>query len=463
MRSISVQIRTSCSKCGGGLPLNAMVPRLACAACSAQNELGDEFWITLLGDEDLGSATVLMHGREISLDVGIVKGPVCAECGTAIPAADAMASVDAGSIACGKCGARTLLRVPPRGWVLSGFPLLVGEDELQLAAGGAALDPATAAARPVAFNCPTCGGVLQVDGSARVVQCGYCSGSAFLPDALWHVFHPVPVTRPWYLLQEPGVRRRARKEAEDADAAPERLDELSHHMDAEVREAVARNPRTPGETLLRLVAADDSLASAVLENPSLPDASWEVLTGLGQGWILAGVARSDRAPPEVLRTVADRIAHRLSDDYAGDEDAFDDSEIGDALQALAENPRTPAEVLAQAARLNGERTNSDRVDMDEALAKHPNAPPALLAELARSEDDSAREAVAANPATPVEVLEALASDPEWDVRTAVAGRRELSPATLKRLASDQDDSVQLAARTNPSFPRFNLWKTLFGR
>lgn len=461
MRTISVQIRTSCSRCGGALPLNALVPRLSCAACSAQNELGDAFWIALLGDAELSSCTIFTEGREIALEVG-GGDPACAKCGAAIPARDALARADAGFIECGKCGTRTLLRVPPRAFELSGFQLLVGEDELQVPAAGATAAQSRAVAQPVAFNCPTCGGVLRVEGSARVVKCGYCQGAAYLPDALWHVFHPVPVTRPWYLIKDPGARRRARHDAENPATRPERLDELADHMDPEVREAVARHPETPAGTLRRLVMADESLATEVLDNPSLGKAMWPVLAGMGSSWILEKIAGSRHAPPEVLRTVVQSVAHRLSDDFAGDPDGFDVSSVDDIFQALAENPATPADVVAEVARLNADRAPSERGDHDERLARHPNTPAALLAALARSDDGSARMAVAEHRRAPVEVLESLAADPEWEVREAVAKRTELSPETLKRLGGDMDSTVSDAARSNPSYPRFNLLKKLFG-
>ncbi|HYW11663.1 MAG TPA: hypothetical protein VE871_06880 [Longimicrobium sp.] len=461
MRIVSVQLRTSCSRCGSPLPLNALVPRLACPACSATNELDDEFWLAVLGDDDLGTCTILTAGREISLDVE-KAGPACAECGADIPAKDALAAADAGSVACTACAARTLVRVPPPVFVLSGFQLLVGEDPLQVPAAGATLAVQCAVAQPVAFNCPTCGGVLQVDGSVRVVKCGYCQGAAYLPDGLWHVFHPVPVTRPWFLVRDPGARDRARRQARDPATEPARLDALSAHVDTEVREAVARHPRTPEATLLRMAAADESIASDVLENPSLSPAAWPSLVETGSGWLLERIASSTQAPPDVLRTVLLQVAHRLADDYAGDADALDASDVDGVLEALAENPHTPAEVLADVARLNAGRPTGERADLDEALAKHPDAPAPLLSEIARSEDRSARLAVAAHRRTPVSALESLVADPEWDVRMEVAKRPELSPETLKRLGRDEDHTVQHAARENPSYPRFNLFKKLFG-
>ncbi|HEX2079171.1 MAG TPA: hypothetical protein VHG08_15710 [Longimicrobium sp.] len=462
MRTIAVQLRTSCSTCGSPLPLNAMVPRLACAACGGQNTLGDAFWTAVLGDADLSSSTIITQGREVALEVERPEHPACAKCGAEIPVDAALAGAEAGGVDCVGCGTRTLLRAPPRPWVLSGFRLLVGEDALQLPAAGATVEAPRAASAPIAFNCPTCGGVLQVDGSARVVRCAYCSGSAYLPDDLWHVFHPVPVTRPWYLLQEPGARKRARKEAEDPATSPERLDELAQHMDPEVREAVARHPRTPEATLRRLVEADDSLATEVLDNPSLPASMWPVLAGMDTRWVLEKIAGMPNAPADALRTVADQVAARLSDDWEGDEDSFDASDVNDVLEALAGNPATPSGVLVDVARLNGERVPSDRADLDEALAKHAGTPPELLAPLARSDDESVREAVAAHPQTPPNVLEMLSADPEWSVREAVAKRTGLSAETLKRLGKDDDSSVREAARANPGYPRFSLFRTLFG-
>lgn len=461
MQTIAVQLRTACSKCGAPLPLNAMVPRLECPACGGQNELGDAFWTAVLGDDDLSSSTIITQGREVALEVSIGGHPACPECGAAIPADAALAAADAGGVACTACGARTLLRVPPRPWVLSGFRLLVGEDEMQVPGTGAAEAPRAVEA-PVAFNCPTCGGVLRVDGRSRVVQCEYCSGSAYLPDDLWHVLHPAVVTRPWYLLYDRGARRKARREAEDPAASPERLAELADHMDYDVRVAVVRHPRTPQAALRRLVQADDSLATDVLDNPALPQAMWSELAGTGPRWVLSKIANSRNAPPDALRIVARQVAHRLSDDWTGDEDLFDASDVSDVLEGLADNPATPAEVLAEVARLNASRVPSERGDYDEALAKHANTPAALLAELARSEDDSVREAVAAHPQTAVEVLESLAGDAEWNVREAVAKRAGLSPGTLKRLGRDEDSTVREAARANPAYPRFSLRKMLFG-
>jgi hypothetical protein len=109
MRTIAVQLRTSCRKCGSPLPLNAMVPRLSCAACGGQNELDDAFWTSVLGEDDLSTSTIITDSREIALELSRPKEPACAACGAGIPAAGALAAAEAGFIACPACAVRTLL------------------------------------------------------------------------------------------------------------------------------------------------------------------------------------------------------------------------------------------------------------------------------------------------------------------------------------------------------------------
>lgn len=458
MRTVAVHLLSSCSRCGSPLPLNAMVPRLACPACSSANELDDGFWLAVLGDEDLGTCTILRQGRKVSLEVKRA-GPACSACGAHIPAAHALAAAGAGSVACEACGAGTFVRPPPPGFAVPDCRLLVGEDVLQMPAEGRTVEVRGAAA-PVAFNCPTCGGVLQVDGGARVVTCGYCQGAAYLPDGLWHVFHPIPVTRPWYLVTDPGHRARDRQHAASPRTEPARLDELASHGDHDVREAVARNPRTPQATLRRM-AEDESVALAVLENPSLPSALRAELAATGGGWLLERIASAPGAEPDTLATVFRRIERCLSG-HAGGAEAIDASEVDGVLEALAENARTSAGLLADVARLNASRPAGERAELDGALAGHHAASAALLADVARRGDRSARQAVAKHRRTSAAVLDALAADPEWDVRLEVAKRPELPPAMLKRLGRDEDHTVRHAARENPSYPRFNLFKLLFG-
>lgn len=69
--------------------------------------------------------------------------------------------------------------------------------------------------------------------------------------------------------------------------------------------------------------------------------------------------------------------------------------------------------------------------------------PEKLAQLAASEVDRIRLRVAENPRTPVDVLELLAADRNADVRVAV-GTNPSTPALIRyRLAFDEDPNVRL--------------------
>ena len=461
MRTLSLQIRTSCSECGNPLPLNAMVARVACPACSAVNELGDGFWQNVLGDSDLSTCTMITEGRTLQLDVG-GSGPACAKCGEEIDDGAALAAADAGFIACGKCGTRALVRVPPESFVVSGMRLLVGEDEGQVPAAGPAAETPRGM-EPVAFSCPQCGGVLQVDGAARIVKCGYCAASVYLPDDLWHAFHPVPRARRWYILRGGGGRRRDRKEAQSDATPPERLDELSRHLDAEVREAVARNRNTPAGALRRLAESDPSLAGDVAENASLPAELLPVLVRAG-GWsVLETLARKrDARVLEAVMGEAERRVAARQGDEPGHKLDFDDA--ASVFEAVARHPDVTPEMLATLVRLGEGRSAEARRGYEEAVARHAATPPAVLERLSRTLSHAdVRQVAARHPATPAATLESLAADPDADVRAAVAKRTELSPETLLRLGKDGDEGVRTAARANPAYPRWAWLRKLFGR
>ena len=198
MRSISIRARTSCDACGAFLPLNAMVPHISCPRCSEVNELEDGVWLSMVRGPSVRNFTGYINGRSVIVQLADAEA-TCAGCGAAIVQDEALRAGDAGSVTCA-CGAATSVRRPPEAFKPDGFRLMVGEDVLQIPAPPGAAVPAPKASQPVAFTCPLCAGVLRVDGTSRVVECQYCTGSVYLPDDLWHVFHPVHRVRTWYLL-----------------------------------------------------------------------------------------------------------------------------------------------------------------------------------------------------------------------------------------------------------------------
>lgn len=81
-----------------------------------------------------------------------------------------------------------------------------------------------------------------------------------------------------------------------------------------------------------------------------------------------------------------------------------------------------------------------------------NCYPHLLAELAHSEVDRVRIRVAENPRTPIEILEILATDKNPDVRVGV-GTNPSTPAQISgRLAFDEDPNVRLGLADDLNTP-----------
>jgi hypothetical protein len=189
---------------------------------------------------------------------------------------------------------------------------------------------------------------------------------------------------------------RVAQEAADPNTPPARLAELAAKgRRRATRAAVARNPSTPLDIILRLleVAPGD-----VLENPAFPLLLLE-RPGLFQE----------------LSTAAYR-----------------------ALLAL---PEPPTAAFLAAGR---------RVDLvtQEAVFQHPRLPAEAVAELARDPQDQVRSAAAASALIPVPLLEELSRDPAWEVRSAVALNPRTPLPVIERLAKERgffEDFVHFAA------------------
>jgi uncharacterized protein YbaR (Trm112 family) len=252
-----------------------------CPACKSPLKL-DKHWKALMA---LGAAEHVERGHStylsldgMSVDVGDLP---CTDCKTTLDlsAVDAAAMAGATSYACTSCAASLHLRAPPQDWRDSGFHWFVGEDPEVLSPRPGGPQPA----RPVVFKCPNCNGALTVDGSSRAPECSFCHVSAFLPDELWHLFHPVLQKRSWSALfdESTGMKRRAKKRTD------------------------ARDPATPAARLLALLAEDDrDLMLAMLENPGLPDVVQLALApklDRDQAWTLFQRGPNDRAVLEILK------------------------------------------------------------------------------------------------------------------------------------------------------------------
>ncbi len=285
-------------------------------------------------------------------------------------------------------------------------------------------------------------------------------------------------------------------EARHPATPPERLRALASQPSPEIRRAVAGNPNTPEDVLLRLAV---HFPEEVLGNPLLG-----LLLLVNPNWLaeIPGYARirllgSPQAPSQFLRWAA----------REGDQSA---------VLGMLRNPAVPAEVVAQltdhalpavaeAARLHValEASPLERAlwwcdaDMDYlelrqmvllgmapdwiaprlamepdaglrlALLKQENLPREVLETFIFDEDEAVRRAARLHPRTPAETaklldrleaqlpveapFETLAQGHYW-LRQLVAQHPQTPPHLLERLLTDDDWRVRGAAARNPALP-----------
>lgn len=209
MQSYCFEIKSVCVSCGGPVAINAFANKIFCEACGAKNVVSSDEWTSIVRDnikearkfsEGEGQNSKTFGGNyEYSLLFGKQKAR-CKNCKTNVPD-DVFASFSGNPYKCSKCGETIPIRKPDD-FILNIVPnavFLAGEDANQINTDNAAMRKPDAG-KPVLFNCPSCAGNLEVDGSSRMITCKYCNSKIYLPDELWHELHPVKTVCRWYVL-----------------------------------------------------------------------------------------------------------------------------------------------------------------------------------------------------------------------------------------------------------------------
>jgi hypothetical protein len=284
----------------------------------------------------------------------------------------------------------------------------------------------------------------------------------------------------------------ARAVAENPEAPPALLADLSQHPDGEVRSMVARHPRTPPK-VLALLAGDDKAGHMAQHNPATPREALRLLKRVGTNQVDPPVSEEElrhlakgrpharrlvarypltpgslleelvRDPDESVRATAAEHPHlsrrTLERLAAGAADAPASTSSSYALQgsiarnpaasetalrtvcatagpermahALVNNPATPADVL----RAVTEHTRAGYPDawLRESVARHPRVSAELLARLAHDEAWLVRAMVAQAPATPEHAVTALLGDGISEVRAHAARHPRVSREHLELL------------------------------
>lgn len=203
------------------------------------------------------------------------------------------------------------------------------------------------------------------------------------------------------------------------------LRDLSGHPSPYIREAVARHPNLTSEQAEWL---EDDVNAYVLtglaDNPRTPAPVLHRLSDSRFASVRAGVAANPSTPVATLEVLAACELH------ASDCNRF-------VLAALANNPRTPQDVLLLLAQSGSPEVRSN-------VARNQGSGEAVLREVAQRGKDAAW-LVARRDDLTLELIVELAAYPHRKVRYVVA-LNALTPESLVRaLLDDEHPSVQRAA------------------
>ncbi len=248
---------------------------------------------------------------------------------------------------------------------------------------------------------------------------------------------------------------------ENAGADPELLDSVRERHVGVFRRVLAVNQATRASTLLAMwqESAEEAVRMQILLHPHCPES---LLTSIAHPPLLRrALAQQPRTPAPLLAELArdpDAPVRRAAVANAHTamatlEHAAADCDVG-VRRVLAARRDLPAMLAVRLAADEDEWVRRN-------LARNPACPAALLQQLARDPASEVRRSVARHPQCPRELLELLAADPEPWVQAGVAYRDDLRPALLRRLAISSDVDV-LAGVARSSAAAVRLLRRLAG-
>ena len=210
------------------------------------------------------------------------------------------------------------------------------------------------------------------------------------------------------------------EEALNPNTSANRLRELSKSFDRVIRQAVAQNPNTPPDILVRLF---DKFPLQVLHNPVLNLILLEKPNFLEEIYYTYKLVFHQNKLPDFFikwavfnpnESIRSTVASspKTSQNYL--EHLSKDKQSFVRIQVAA-NYNSPVHVLEQLAQ------DRDKL-VRESVAQNPHVSPKILEYLAQDGIVEVRREVAANYNTPAHVLEKLARDPSLIVRASCCDR-----------------------------------------
>ena len=290
--------------------------------------------------------------------------------------------------------------------------------------------------------------------------------------------------------------------ATNSATPPKLLAELASSKDFEIRKAVASNPNTPTDVLLKIstefpkeVIENPVFDLLLLENPNLGEKiGYETINSLLKLTADRNLSKSVLLTLIALKNKELQQAAKLHVNFAGEmkegweevlKDAIETSNFTTKSQrdreveelfayllelipeflipkllewgfsfkvGLAKNHNTPVHLLEKIALDNEKNYKYGQ----RYLAANPSIPIYILEKLANYQDQIIRAELASNPIIPVYLLEKLAEDRNRRVRGAVARNFNTPVYLLEKLAGEQNERIRACIAYNPNTPVYIL-------
>jgi hypothetical protein len=197
-KSVEIGLVLDCEACAMPIPLDGVRDRAECATCGEVHQLDASWWkgrlakkvAAVLAGSSSGGSTDIAYGLSIECNL---EPPRCTSCFTLVDLGAVAAAAPLGFCVCTACGSEIGARVADdrARAVVEGALWLVGE-------GRATRDEIAAEPLP----CSSCGGLVLIDGTQRIVGCPRCKTRAYIADVVWRRFHPVRRRTLFYVITD---------------------------------------------------------------------------------------------------------------------------------------------------------------------------------------------------------------------------------------------------------------------
>jgi hypothetical protein len=212
MIGLCLEAETTCGKCGKPLPMNALTENIVCTQCNHNNNFTIKEWKDLLADlfkegptytENEGTPSTVFGPKTYKIIYGR-QNPKFLDTKTYMNIEEAIKGAASGKVVNPETGFAYSIRPLPENFkeVCPNVTYLFCEDftQLPLYSGPSEVLDRAPQGELIPFNCPDCGGALQITGSERKFKCKFCGIESFVPDETWQKMHPVKTKQRFYFL-----------------------------------------------------------------------------------------------------------------------------------------------------------------------------------------------------------------------------------------------------------------------